>query len=286
MLHLRSAAQLVAIRLKKFSRTGNGGDVSPFQRISAESLLHNTAVNVLTSTDTDWILTQKIWDQVEESLEQLYSDDDDGPLSPLGIHPSLIRIVLETSCLARRSPLSTPDYIQALKVQYKLSVWLNRITSTGISPRDGSSPDDVLYHRATAMYAYACDILLLKTIDYDIQACHPHVQTRVQQMLDILYKVDTTIDYWNRLYCWPLLVLGLAMPPAHRPYLQKKLHSFWQRCYWGDGERIEAILDTAWASSRTGSTSPVEMRDNSSAVDVFGLLLRKKGLSGLIEIEN
>lgn len=257
------------------------------QQTCAESLLYNSAITAFLSEEIDWLPEHISWKQIESYIGNLSPTlgSEDIRVPPMGVSPSLCRLILDISCLARRTPLNANDELLAYSLREQLDSWLSPEANSGtVDIATSTSTDADNIRKATNLYAFASDILLLKATQPHIKAEDPQTQNRVKQIMSII-QADVQGLYWNQHYCWPFAILACTvLRETELQFLQGRLEKLWERSYWGDIKRTARVIDHILRARRGNiGLSSLQDCDSGSSQDVFDLLLHKDGLSVFLD---
>jgi hypothetical protein len=278
-IHNQGAAQVLRLR----HNDGHQAVISPHERIFAESIFYNAAITSLFNADLNWQFDQDYWKQIGFYFTKLpfrhITESDNSPL--LGVPPQLYKVILDISCLARRTPLNHEDRTLAEELQGRLNSWLDLsdTNSKRISTEIIAADEDSWY--AARMSFLAADILTFKVMSPDIQATHPRVRGRVHEALTILQQDVIHGSYWAQHYCWALAIVGLSLiEDSSILFMRDIMLGLIRQANIGDLNRLSSILEISWKRRE-------DVKARGEAVNlVYGLdlLLLKDGLSSVLQI--
>ncbi|KAJ5814803.1 hypothetical protein N7474_006580 [Penicillium riverlandense] len=266
MAHLLGASHIMALIVRNLPSPSTGA--SPFQQMCASSLLYHAATTAFLNPDISWLPESATWKQFEQFLEPSYN-------TLFAIPPTLCRLILETSRLARRTPLSDRDSQLANDLRNQLRPYLPlQPASEGVYSEEGLDERAEQIKKAAELYALAADILLLKAMQPDLTAKDSRVQSQVKQIMNALQS-DVQGIFWNQHYSWPFAILGCVVQrETEMLFLLGRLEKLWERSHWGDIQRTTNLFRTMLEyRRRNGQLASLRDARSSNCPDLFDFLL-------------
>lgn len=259
--------------LKVRSATEQSTPTSPFQQMCAASLLYHAATTAFLSPDVSRLPEGTIWNQLQHFIEPSYT-------SLFAIPPTLCRLILEISRLARRTPLNDHDKQLASSLHDQLRPYL----PLQLTPDEAICSEETHDHeaeeikKAAQLYALSADILLLKTTNPQLAAKDSRVQTQVKQIMKVLQS-DVQGIFWNQHYSWPFAILGCVVQrETEMLFLLGRLGTLWERSRWGDIQRTTNLFRAMLDFRRQNAQFAGSLRDAKSGAsdcpEPFDMLLR------------
>lgn len=235
MSHLLGASRIMALKVRiatdQLTRT------SAFQQMCAAALLYHAATTAFLSPDISRLPEDTMWKQLQKFIEPSYT-------SFFAIPPTLCRLILEISRLARRSPLNNHDKQLANNLRDQLQPYLPlQLTPDEVIFSEENHDHEVEeIKKAAQLYALSADILLLKTANPELTAKDSRVQAQVKQIMKVLQS-DVQGLFWNQHYSWPFAILGCVVQrETEMLFLLGRLERLWERSHWGDVQRTVILL--------------------------------------------
>lgn len=270
MSHLLGASRIMALKVR--SSADQLTRTSPFQQMCAASLLYHAATTALLSLDISRLPEDTTWKQLQQFIEPSYT-------SLFAIPPTLCRLILEISRLARRTPLNDHDKQLASSLRDQLQPYLPlQLTPDEIiCSEEGHDHEAEEIKKAAQLYALSADILLLKTTNPELTAKDNRVQTQVKQIMKVLQS-DVQGLFWNQHYSWPFAILGCVVQrETEMLFLLGRLEKLWERSHWGDIQRTTNFCRAMLDSRRQNSQFAGSLRDPKSGApdcpEPFDMLL-------------
>ncbi|OJJ04271.1 hypothetical protein ASPVEDRAFT_778725 [Aspergillus versicolor CBS 583.65] len=271
MSHLLGASRIMALKVR--SATDQSTPTSPFQQMCAASLLYHAATTAFLSPDISRLPEGTIWNQLQQFIEPSYT-------SLFAIPPTLCRLILEISRLARRTPLNDHDKQLASSLHDQLRPYL----PLQLTPDEAICSEENHDHKAeeikkaAQLYALSADILLLKTTNPQLAAKDSRVQAQVKQIMKVLQS-DVQGIFWNQHYSWPFAILGCVVQrETEMLFLLGRLGTLWERSRWGDIQRttnlFRAMLDFRRQNAQFAGSLRDEKSGASDCPEPFDMLLR------------
>jgi hypothetical protein len=240
------AVQIFEMRLRKSDASKQ---VSPFERVMAESVLYHAAIVSFYVEFEDGVLSEFF-----DSLDYIYKSRPyrhaslwaNSPV--LGVGSKLYRIICTICQLCRRTPLRPRDQILTGALAEELRA--AEIFEEQASSLQSNDTETFDCFNSSKLYVIAAKILLYKLQHPEIQESDHWIQSQVQDGMDILRvmpKVYECVQY----ICWPILVLGCALvDDSDIMLVRQKLKDMWDKSFCGDITRAALALEASWKVTR------------------------------------